>query len=198
MLTLSQINKELKKRGIKEELVRGKGYFYFTGGEAHTWVGTSIYVYNVRDLTMQMVLDEYETLSADKAGGGYHAAVAPYAPDWERSCWLVALERCTKAKEPKILKLMKKNGWAGGFEAQTKVVILTLWDILGHKPVFIGRNELGPDMTAAKFSSLHPKGKGLVFNKEHVMPYFDGKVYNLNGYGDHTVDLIVPSEGMPL
>ncbi len=89
MTTLRQLNAELRKRGIKEELVKGKGYFYFDGGDAHEWYSTSIPVYSISDLTLDYVLSEHERLSTEHRGGRYNTLSSTYRPDWERSCGLV-------------------------------------------------------------------------------------------------------------
>lgn len=39
MITLRQVNKALQAAGATEELVRGEGYLYFTGGNVARWRG---------------------------------------------------------------------------------------------------------------------------------------------------------------
>lgn len=61
-VTLKKVNDELKKRGIAAELVKGKGYHYFTGDDCSGWPETSVMVYNVNELTLDQWMTEWETL----------------------------------------------------------------------------------------------------------------------------------------
>ena len=56
-VTATSINRELKKRGIEERIVQGKGYCYFIEGRAHEWFSSSIPVCYTRDLTIERVLE---------------------------------------------------------------------------------------------------------------------------------------------
>lgn len=60
-LTLKTVNAALKAAGHSEELVKGKNYFYFTGGESHKWEGTVVYVPYLNDLTLGLWIRELET-----------------------------------------------------------------------------------------------------------------------------------------
>lgn len=52
MLTLNKINKEIAAHGLKIELCKGKGYFYFWGEDVkHDSEG--VYVYRLNELGMQ-------------------------------------------------------------------------------------------------------------------------------------------------
>lgn len=60
--TAASFNKLLKQEGIKEKLIRGNGYYYFTEGQSHTWYSSSVLVYSLRKCTMRYLLGEYLTL----------------------------------------------------------------------------------------------------------------------------------------
>jgi hypothetical protein len=59
-LTLKTINAELFKRGV--HLERGKGYFYFMGGEAANWLDRTVRVPKVSSLTLAQWIGEFERL----------------------------------------------------------------------------------------------------------------------------------------
>jgi hypothetical protein len=61
-LTLNSIAREIAKRGGKEILVKGNGYFYFAEGEAAAWYSSSVYVYRLSDYTLDQWIDEWEML----------------------------------------------------------------------------------------------------------------------------------------
>lgn len=63
-LTLGEVNRELSKRGIKDKLVKGNGYYYFTG-DASTWPDSSVHVYNINELTLDQIVDNYNRLKAE-------------------------------------------------------------------------------------------------------------------------------------
>jgi hypothetical protein len=46
-VTLRTVNAALKAAGFAEELVRGRGYFYFTGGDAHTGPTSAVPVFHL-------------------------------------------------------------------------------------------------------------------------------------------------------
>lgn len=58
MLTLKQVNEELKK--YDAELVRGDGYFYFVGDTADYFTEQGVYVNKLNDLTMDQWVKEYQ------------------------------------------------------------------------------------------------------------------------------------------
>lgn len=64
-LTLNAINKELKRRGIKEVLVKGRGYFYFTEGDAVDWYDSSIPVNSISQMSINDILFHYDQLKSD-------------------------------------------------------------------------------------------------------------------------------------
>ena len=57
--TVARVNVALRKLGVQERLVRGKGYHYFAGGRACDWPETAVWVYLSESLTVQEWLDEY-------------------------------------------------------------------------------------------------------------------------------------------
>ena len=70
MITVATVNKYLKAAGHDERLTRGKDYFYFRDGAAHTWPSTSVYVANLNDLSVGDWLHERDELAqaAKRAG----------------------------------------------------------------------------------------------------------------------------------
>lgn len=62
-LTIKRINKELENRGHKGiELVKGEGYFWFTGGETASFRSSSVYVFRLSHLTLDEWVQEYENM----------------------------------------------------------------------------------------------------------------------------------------
>ena len=66
--TLRQVNAALRRAGHAERLFRGEGYYYFAEGEAHTWTQSGVYVYRVRELTIEAWLRTRDSLAADRNG----------------------------------------------------------------------------------------------------------------------------------
>ena len=64
-ITLKQINDALRAAGHEEELVRGRGYFYFAGGDAAIWPSSGVYVYRLSELTLEQWLAERDRLAED-------------------------------------------------------------------------------------------------------------------------------------
>lgn len=54
--TVASVNKELKKRGYKERLTRGNGYYYFYNGEAEGFYSSSVPVYSISDMSVDDVI----------------------------------------------------------------------------------------------------------------------------------------------
>ena len=65
-LTLNAINRALAERGHAERLVRGRGYFYFTGGAASEWNRSGVYVYHLNSYTLAEWLAERDALAKGK------------------------------------------------------------------------------------------------------------------------------------
>lgn len=57
--TLKNVNAAIAAAGFAGyELVKGEGYFYFTGNDAHEFYDSSVAVYRVSDLTIGGWVDE--------------------------------------------------------------------------------------------------------------------------------------------
>jgi len=61
-LHLHSVNDELARRGYKEELAKGAGYFFFRGGEADGWIDTTVAVRTINSLTLKQWVAEYRRL----------------------------------------------------------------------------------------------------------------------------------------
>jgi hypothetical protein len=59
-LTLKKVNREIAKRGGKEILVNGGGYFYFAEGEADFWFADSIYTMYLNDYSLEEWIQEWQ------------------------------------------------------------------------------------------------------------------------------------------
>jgi hypothetical protein len=64
-ITLPQVNNALRKAGIKDELVKGEGYFYFMGDEASGWRDSAVHVFRLNEMTVQQWVDQYKELKND-------------------------------------------------------------------------------------------------------------------------------------
>lgn len=64
MTTVKKVNAELQKRGLLEKLVKGKGYYYFTGGDSHTWKTSGVYVSSVNQMTLSEWVEERNHLAS--------------------------------------------------------------------------------------------------------------------------------------
>lgn len=64
--TLPKVNRALRKLGVKDTLIKGKGYYYFFGDEASDWYSSSVPVYRISQLTLRQVLEEYYSLKERK------------------------------------------------------------------------------------------------------------------------------------
>lgn len=64
-ITINNINKELKRLGHKEEIVRGEGYFYFIGGGAHCWSeGSSVLTCQLTSFSVARWIEIFEDMKA--------------------------------------------------------------------------------------------------------------------------------------
>jgi hypothetical protein len=61
-LHLKTVNDELARRGYKAQLAKGKGYFYFEGGEASDWLDRTVSVRTISSLTLKQWVEEFERL----------------------------------------------------------------------------------------------------------------------------------------
>jgi hypothetical protein len=64
-LTIKAVNKNLSAAGIKDELVKGQGYFYFWGDKASSWYSSSVMVPYLNDLTIEQWIAEYIRLAKE-------------------------------------------------------------------------------------------------------------------------------------
>ena len=62
MLTLRQINDAIRDRGIRAVLMKGRGYFYFSGQDVELASSTSVWVYQLDELTMPQWLAELDRI----------------------------------------------------------------------------------------------------------------------------------------
>ena len=60
MLTPSQINDAIHERGISAVLMKGRGYFYFSGPDVELAPSTSVWVYQLNELTISQWLAELD------------------------------------------------------------------------------------------------------------------------------------------
>lgn len=61
--SIKDVNDMLRKKGVKEKLTKGRGYYYFYGGDAAGWYESGVYVYNINDLSLDEWWEEYLRLS---------------------------------------------------------------------------------------------------------------------------------------
>jgi hypothetical protein len=59
---VADVNAALKAAGVKERLRRGRGYYYFSGGDTSGWPSTSVYVYRAEELSVSRWLEEHAKL----------------------------------------------------------------------------------------------------------------------------------------
>lgn len=64
--TVAKVNKALKGAGHPERLTRGRGYYYFAGGNAAGWHTSSVYVNNVGAFTVAGWVEERNRLAGDE------------------------------------------------------------------------------------------------------------------------------------
>lgn len=59
MLTLKKVNAELARTGIRAELVKGDGYFYFSGQDVELAQEQGVYgVFRLNDLSLEQWVEE--------------------------------------------------------------------------------------------------------------------------------------------
>ena len=64
-VTCATINKELKKLGYQERAVQGKGYVYFTEGNAHCWMTSNSNVFKASHLTIPQWINLFQRMKKD-------------------------------------------------------------------------------------------------------------------------------------
>lgn len=62
-VTVAAVNRALRSAGYGEKLRRGRGYYFFSGGQAETWKTSGVYVYRVDQLTVEQWLDARSRLA---------------------------------------------------------------------------------------------------------------------------------------
>lgn len=111
--------------------------------------------------------------------------------EWEKPCWVVAINKTLGASDDKIKTLAKSNGWDGKTESlSVQGVIGVTADLLGQIPdLSLTKPARDSKMSAKEFSgSDFAAGKsGLVFTRKHVMPMINGRLSNFNGHGEEAV-----------
>lgn len=65
MLTLGKINEAIYIRGIDAVLMRGRGYFYFSGPAVELASSTSVWVYLLNDLTLSQWMAELDRIMSE-------------------------------------------------------------------------------------------------------------------------------------
>jgi hypothetical protein len=109
-----------------------------------------------------------------------------HVPEWEKPCWVTAINKALGTPEDEIKELAKRAGWDGeSFGAPVHTVIQVIWDKIGKMPD-LSLTKTARGMTAKEFSSTQNK-TGVVFTKHHVMPMINGKLSNFNGHGEDEV-----------
>lgn len=63
-VTRKLVNDTLRSRGRDESLYDGRGYFYFSGGDAVNWLNSSIMVKKISDLTLEQWMEKFDELLA--------------------------------------------------------------------------------------------------------------------------------------
>jgi hypothetical protein len=63
-LNLKVVNDELARLGLKAELAKGAGYFFFRGREADDWIDRTVGVRTINSLTLKQWVEEYHRLKA--------------------------------------------------------------------------------------------------------------------------------------
>ncbi|WP_338924611.1 hypothetical protein V0M98_33890 (plasmid) [Pseudomonas silesiensis] len=66
-LTFASVNEALAKIGAKEQLVKGNGYLYFTGGGAASWPSCSVMVPRLSDYTLEQWLTVWRNMRYEAA-----------------------------------------------------------------------------------------------------------------------------------
>ena len=117
---VAEVNHHLKAMGAEEKLYRGRGYYYFAGGEASGWYSTSVYVFNADDLTLDRWLQEYDWFKRTE-GGRYLGAVHPdkqdkaVRPSKTRSAAKVARGTAVKPSRAYARLIAKRKQKGGGW-----------------------------------------------------------------------------------
>ena len=60
MPTLRQINDAIRDRGFRAVLMKGRGYFYFSGPDVELAPSTSVWAYQLNELTLSQWMAELD------------------------------------------------------------------------------------------------------------------------------------------
>jgi hypothetical protein len=71
-VTIKKVNTALPEG---YELVKGNGYFYFTGPDCHEWYTSSVPVCHLNDLTVERWVEEFNDLRTNKDDATQTAAL---------------------------------------------------------------------------------------------------------------------------
>lgn len=61
-ITLKNINAALKIKGYSDELVKGNGYFYFSGDKSANWHTSSVPTMHLNAMTVEEWIEQYELM----------------------------------------------------------------------------------------------------------------------------------------
>lgn len=75
-LQINTLNNHFEANGISEKLVKGKGYFYFVGGDAERWHTAAVNVYKLNQLDIKGWFDAWSELSGKPSPFRLHK------PEW--------------------------------------------------------------------------------------------------------------------
>lgn len=65
-ITTKAVNKALVANGINAEIVRGEGYWYFSGEGTGTWKSTSVYTMRLNDLSVHEWVEQAKAFCDEK------------------------------------------------------------------------------------------------------------------------------------
>jgi hypothetical protein len=60
---VTEVNRELRLRGIAEKLARGKGHYFFRDGEAPNWRSSTVAIFSADRLSVREWLGKWSDLS---------------------------------------------------------------------------------------------------------------------------------------
>jgi hypothetical protein len=136
--------------------------------------------------------DDYKIIRSFPLGS-FTLVEAKFVPEWEKPCWIVAINQTLGTPEAKIKALAKKAGWDGkSFGAPVHTAIQVAWDVIGKMPD-LSQTKAAKGMTPKEYSSK-TNLTGMVFTSKHVMPMVNGRVSNFNGHGDEPIIAVATYE----
>lgn len=75
---IGEVNSFLKSKGVKETLVKGKGYYYFIGGNTDNWYEASVMTYRISDMRFSRWYDEWKGKSTNPKNYDGNSSPANY------------------------------------------------------------------------------------------------------------------------